>query len=239
MKIFIIVISIVAAVLAVYITVLLISFHEKGMLTKIHNLKKAKKGQIKVACVGDSITYGSYHITKRHYPAVLSKLLGNGYCVNNFGFSGRTAMKDGDFPYTKEKIYKKSLAFNPDKVVIMFGTNDSKPYNWKGAERYKGDLLEIINSYKELPTSPEIYLLAPPPTWGLDGNPVKFDIDAEVIANQIRTAVKEMCAECGFNLIDMYSVFEGKPELFQDGVHPNVKGAKLFAEIVYNRIRRK
>lgn len=237
MKIFIIVISIVAAVFVVYITVLLLCFYEKGMLSKIHTLKKAKKGQLKIACVGDSITYGSYHLTKRHYSAALSKLLGSGYCVNNFGYSGRTAMKDGDFPYTKEKIYRKSLEFNPDKVVIMFGTNDSKPYNWKGTEKYKADLLEIVNSYKALESKPEIYLLAPPPTWGLNGKPVQFDIDAEVIAHEVRMAVKDLCAEYGFNFIDMYSVFEGKSELFQDGVHPNVKGARLFAETVYNYIR--
>lgn len=33
-------------------------------------------------------------------------MLGAGYCVNNFGFSGRTAMKDGDMPYVKDKNYK-------------------------------------------------------------------------------------------------------------------------------------
>ncbi len=42
--------------------------------------------------------------------------------------------------------------------------------------------------------------------------PVQFDIDADLIQEGIRAA------------------FDGKPELFQDGVHPNVDGAKLFAE---------
>ncbi len=222
---------------AVYLTIVMVCLYEKGCLVKIHPMNKHKEGQIKVACVGDSITYGSYHLTKRNYPAVLSKMLGDGYCVNNFGYSGRTAMKDGDMPYVKDKNYKNSLAFMPDKVIIMFGTNDSKPYNWKGAEAFKSNLLEIINAYKALPTSPEIYLLAPSPVWGLKGKPVKFDNDAEVIAKQIRTAVKEMCSAYGYNFIDMYSVFDNKPELFQDGVHPNVAGAKLFAETVYAKVK--
>lgn len=78
-------------------------------------MNKHKEGQIKVACIGDSITYGSYHLTKRNYPAVLSKMLGDGYCVNNFGFSGRTAMKDGDMPYVKDKTTKIVLLLCPTK----------------------------------------------------------------------------------------------------------------------------
>ena len=136
-------------------------------------------------------------------------------------------MKDGDMPYVKDKNYKNSLAFMPDKVIIMFGTNDSKPYNWEGAKAFKTNLLEIINAYKALPTSPEIYLLAPPPVWGLKGKPAK----------QIRTAVKEICSDYGYNFIDMYSVFNNKPELFQDGVHPNVAGAKLFAKTIYAKVK--
>lgn len=228
---------IVIAVFLVYLTVLFICFYEKGMLTKIHSLKKAKQGQVKVACVGDSITFGSYHLTKRNYPMVLSRLLGDGYCVNNYGYSGRTAMSNGDFPYTNEKIYQKSLDFLPDKVVIMFGTNDSKPYNWKGPKAFKENLFTIIKSFMALPSKPEIYLLAPSPVWGIKGKPVKFDIDAEVISDQIRVEVKELCRDNGFTLIDMYENFDNKPELFQDGVHPNVAGARKFAEIVYNSIK--
>ena len=73
---------------ALYLIIVMVCLYEKGCLVKIHPMNKHKEGQIKVACVGDSITYGSYHITKRNYPAVLSKMLGDGYCVNNFGFSG-------------------------------------------------------------------------------------------------------------------------------------------------------
>lgn len=46
-----------------------------------------------------------------------------------------------------------------------------------------------------------------------------------------------MCLDYGYTFIDMYSIFDNKPELFQDGVHPNVAGAKLFAETIYNAIK--
>ncbi len=49
------------------------------------NTTEAKEGQIRIACVGDSTTYG-HGITgwpKNTYPAILQNLLGEGYHVNN------------------------------------------------------------------------------------------------------------------------------------------------------------
>ncbi|MBQ0024637.1 MAG: hypothetical protein KBT00_02795, partial [Bacteroidales bacterium] len=48
--------------------------------------------RVKVACIGDSVTYG-YGLENRDndsYPAQLQKLLGNGYDVRNFGHNGAT-----------------------------------------------------------------------------------------------------------------------------------------------------
>ena len=60
---------------AVYLTIVMVCLYEKGCLVKIHPMNKHKEGQIKVACVGDSITYGSYHLTKRNYPAARQRVL--------------------------------------------------------------------------------------------------------------------------------------------------------------------
>lgn len=134
---------------AVYLTIVMVCLYEKGCLVKIHPMNKHKEGQIQVACVGDSITYGSYHLTKRNYPAVLSKMLGDGYCVNNFGFSGRTAMKDGDMPYVKDKNYKNSLAFMPDKVIIMFGMHFMERRG-SGFKKIKADYRHAVNYRPEV-----------------------------------------------------------------------------------------
>ena len=45
------------AALAVIIAVAVVYLYSNG-LSGIHNYSEAQKGQIKVACVGDSITYG-------------------------------------------------------------------------------------------------------------------------------------------------------------------------------------
>src|SRR3954451_2825248 len=84
----------------------------------------APAAKIKVACVGDSITYGSglKDRAKESYPVVLQGLLGDKYEVRNFGVSGATLLKKGDKPYDKEKAYPQALDFRPDIVVIKLGT---------------------------------------------------------------------------------------------------------------------
>src|SRR4051812_1868247 len=56
---------------------------------------------IRVACVGDSITFG-YGIKDRDhnsYPAQLGVMLGNKWEVRNFGVNGVTALRKGTRPY--------------------------------------------------------------------------------------------------------------------------------------------
>src|SRR6478609_560461 len=67
----------------------------------------------KIACVGDSITEGSglSSPSTESYPARLQKLLGTNYNVRNFGVSGRTLLKQGDFPYWKEAAFTNSRTF--------------------------------------------------------------------------------------------------------------------------------
>src|SRR5688572_13260471 len=87
---------------------------------------------IRVACVGDSITYG-YGIKDRErdsYPAQLGALLGSKWDVRNFGVNGATALKKGTRPYSGLQAYQDALAFEPDIVVIKLGTNDTNAKSW-------------------------------------------------------------------------------------------------------------
>lgn len=99
---------------------------------------------IRVACIGNSITYGAF-IPNREmncYPAQLQAYLGDGYEVKNFGASGRTILSKGDYPYSETDTYKASLEYQPDIVLIKLGTNDTKPQNWK----YKNDSKTITKT---------------------------------------------------------------------------------------------
>ena len=86
----------------------------------LRSFKVPHKDAIRVACIGNSITYGA-RIKNRDrdsYPAVLSRMLGEAYWVKNFGVSARTLLNKGDHPYMNEKAYQDALAFNPNIVGL-------------------------------------------------------------------------------------------------------------------------
>lgn len=207
---------------------------QHGSLPFVRLNRKPRDGQIRVACVGDSITYG-YGIrnwSSNNYPAQLGQLLGDGYCVQNFGVCGATASRQGDMPYEREAAYRESMAFQPKIVFLMLGTNDSKPYNYRGQEVYATDLKRILAAYRALPSFPRIYLLTPPPSFSVNGDQVEFDIQAAVIENELCPAVKEVAKTEQLPRIDLYTAIKDHPELMRDGVHPTVDGAKMIAKTI-------
>ena len=80
--------------------------------------------QIKVACIGNSITYGATIVGRDSlaYPPQLQKILGKKWLVKNFGVSGATMMKKGDLPYWNQPKFRAAKDFKPDVVIIKLGT---------------------------------------------------------------------------------------------------------------------
>ena len=219
--------------LSVAVCVIVPTIYEHGILN-VHSLKNAKEGQIRVACVGDSITYGCMvsNWTRNNYPTQLGRMLGSGYCVNNFGYSGRAAMFSADHPYVGETLYRQSVEFQPNIVVIMLGSNDTRTKNWRGVEDYVADYKAVIASYLRLESVEQIYIMSPPPAFRVHGkNP--YNINPELLETVVRDAVVDIAEELGLNYIDLYGLFEGKKNLFVDGAHPTAEGAKMIAQTVY------
>jgi lysophospholipase L1-like esterase len=105
--------------------------------------------KIRVACVGDSITFGA-GVEKRevnNYPKVLGSLLGDKYEVRNFGVSGATLLSKGDHPYIKTGAYSDAKKFAPQIVIIKLGTNDTKPQNWKHEADFLADATNMIKEF--------------------------------------------------------------------------------------------
>jgi lysophospholipase L1-like esterase len=184
---------------------------------------------IRVACIGDSITYGAgvEDREKNCYPTVLQSLLGDKYEVRNYGVSGATLMKKGDRPYIKEAAYQKALAFKPNIVIIMLGTNDTKPKNWSHADDFTADYKSLIASFQKLDSKPRVILCTPVPAY-----PENFGISDERIRTGVRPKVEQLGKELKLPVIDLYAALSDKKELFPDKVHPNAEGAKLMAETV-------
>ena len=118
-------------------------------ISGMSNTSEAKDGQIRIACVGDSTTYGHgiKNWPKNNYPAVLQTLLGEKYHVNNYGVSSFAVQENADRSYRTLPHYQESLAYEADYVVFMMGSNDSKPENWKGGDAFKEDLLSLLDTY--------------------------------------------------------------------------------------------
>lgn len=181
--------------------------------------------ELRVACVGDSITQGVGAAAGKSYPSQLQDLLGKGWQVGNFGVSGRTLLHKGDFPYWKEEAYQKALAFKPGAVIIMLGTNDTKSQNWVHQDEFEADYRDLVKSFQALKPAPRVYICRPVPV-PENGN---FGITEAGIQEQMPILAK-LAAELNTGTIDMYAALAGKPELLPDHVHPNTEGAGEMAK---------
>lgn len=204
-----------------------------GALDMLHLNSAAAKRKKKVACVGDSITYGCFVAGQpwNSYPTQLGRMLGTDYQVANFGYTNRTAIVTGDHPYTKEKLYSRSLEYMPDIVLIMLGTNDTKAHNWD-ALAYKRDMISLIDSYLDLGSHPEVIIMLPPPVFTIHRR-VMWGIRPDILEREVIPLCRKIAEEKGLRLIDTHGPFMMKRQLFVDGVHPTARGAGLIAEIVY------
>jgi len=188
---------------------------------------------VRVACIGNSITYGDGIKDREHqsYPAQLQKMLGPGWDVKNFGSSGRTLLRKGDYPYWNEKTFADARSFLPNIVVIKLGTNDSKPWNWKFRDDYVKDYVDFIREFENLVSHPKVYICTPVPAF-----PGNWGITDSVIHQEVIPQVRLVSQTAGVPVIDLYSALTGRPELFPDTVHPNEEGAGLIAREVFKNI---
>ena len=188
---------------------------------------------LRVACVGNSITYGACidNRDRDSYPAVLSQMLGKGYEVRNYGVSAHTLLRKGDHPYVTSRQYKAALQFNPDIVVIKLGTNDSKPQNWQYADDFESDYGSLIESFRALPANPRIILCLPTASF----NP-KHDIRDSVVLYGVIPRIIRTAEKYGLEILDCHSLTANMPERFPDGIHPDREGAAILAAAVYGQI---
>ncbi|MBN2103344.1 discoidin domain-containing protein [bacterium] len=191
--------------------------------------------EIRISCVGNSIT--QYKVAypgldPNAYPTQLGMLMGEGYVVQNFGVSGTTLLKNGDLSYWDQQAFTDVLNSEPDIVTIMLGTNDSKPQNWIIKDEFKSDYIALIDTFRSLPSNPEIIICLPPPATSS-----KYAISGDTIANEMIPIIQEVIQEKNTRMIDFHTFFTGKEHLFYDGIHPTVEGCWQFALLLYSNLK--
>ncbi|MEY2705366.1 MAG: hypothetical protein RL407_1428 [Bacteroidota bacterium] len=203
------------------------------ILTSFFLLPLQAQEPIKVAFVGNSITQGPGREHPGSFPLLVGSMLGDAYQVKNFGVSGRTLLKKGDFPYWNEPQFEEVKAFRPDVVVIKLGTNDSKPQNWQYKADFVQDYLDLIREFRmHMPKDGKVYIVLPVPV-----TRVNFGITPDVMNNEQRLMLFEIIQKSGAEVIDLYTPLMDKSELLPDGVHPNAEGLKIMAGVISRRIR--
>jgi lysophospholipase L1-like esterase len=190
----------------------------------------------KIACIGNSITYG-YGLSSpntQSYPARLQALLGTtNYTVQNDGVNSTTMLKNGDDSYWKNGKLADVFAFQPKIITIKLGTNDSKPQNWGlHYQEFKGDYLAMVDTLAAMASKPKIYVLLPVPvfnnptaaSWGIRDSIIKLEIPI----------IKQVAQERGLTVIDCRTPLLNFPQYFSvDGVHPSAAGEDTLAQVIY------
>ena len=208
--------------------------------------------RVKVACIGDSITYG-YGLADRaneSYPAQLQRMLDEKfpgrYEVRNFGNSGRGIYLDSmrgaekrGFRWMPE--HKAALEWKPDVVICNLGINDNGEYSkeYAGGRRrgqFADDYIALLGDYRKAKAKVKLYLwtklspLAEGQRFYRSPEPFLMQADLENVAAKMQAIG-----------IDMQEPLrEQMDEIFaRDKIHPNAAGARIIAETTFKALTEK
>ena len=198
--------------------------------------KKVAAEPVRVACVGNSITYGTGIADREHfsYPVQLQQMLGNGYVVGNFGKPGATLLYKGHRPYVEQTEFKEALRFKGDIAVIHLGINDTDPRNWPNyRDEFVKDYLSIMDSLRA--ANPKVRFILARMTPIADRHP-RFLSGTKQWHDEIQTAIETVARVSGAELIDFHEPLYPYPNLLPDAIHPNPEGAGILAKTVYGGI---
>jgi acyl-CoA thioesterase I len=188
-----------------------------------------QSNKVKVACVGDSITQGTYAYS---YPVDLKGLLGSNYTVRNFGVGGTAASLDSISPYMDQIEFVRAKQFQPDIVIIMLGTNDANDIITPDNRSFVSSYVKLVEEFQALPSKPQIWLVKPPPIFCNGTTP-----SAETMQTLILPEIEQVAQQTNLSVIDVYTALTGCGGFFPvDGVHPDSQGSQLIADEIYRAI---
>jgi lysophospholipase L1-like esterase len=190
------------------------------------NLEVARKGDIDVLFMGDSIT-DFWRNTDGQYAGkpVMDKYFGN-LKIANFGIAGDT---------TEGVLYRlqngEGQGFSPKAVMLMIGTNNTARNN--AAEIAEGIGAVVLELQKDFPDA-KILLLAVFPR-SAPGDPVRATI-AEINRkiSKLHDGNKIYYMDIGDKFLDENGSIP--QDVMSDALHPSTKGYEIWAEAVKDKL---
>ena len=191
--------------------------------------------KVNIACVGNGITYGIgvENRVKNNYPQQLQYLLGANYKVTNFGVVNAPVLNSGINGYSKTAAFKKSHDFNPNIVFIELGLDEIKAADSSIISNITSTLDNFIQSYANLSSRPRIILLLPSPIFLKDSSL----FNNEFIKNKIIPKIQKLAYEKDLEVLDLFSMFIDREDLFLDKVHPSSLGGTLISKRLYELVK--
>ncbi len=191
---------------------------------------------VRVACIGNSITYG-YLLddpATQSYPSRLQELLGENYEVGNFGRSGATLLRRGHRPYLDQPEFRQAMEFRGDIAIIHLGVNDTDPRDWpEYGDQFERDYMTLIDSLRE--ANPKVRVIIANLT-PLGAQHYRFRSGTRQWRDEAREAIVRVAELTGAELIDFDTPLRHRQDLMPDGIHPDAEGAALLARTAYQGI---
>ena len=178
----------------------------------------------KLICFGDSITARdmSDDGTERLTARLRNKL--TGWEVINAGVNGNTT------EHALLRLEKDVLDHSPDLVTILLGANDAATTNMVDTEKYRDNLLYIVNKI----TPEKVILITPAPVDEL--RPRNRTNDS---MQQYANMAKQVASVTGCRLVDLFTAMYSQPDyesMLSDGLHFTASGYVLFSQLVLDEI---
>ncbi|MDE6269953.1 MAG: hypothetical protein K2M12_03740, partial [Muribaculaceae bacterium] len=207
----------------------------------VGSIKAARRApaqqRVKVACVGNSITFGTGTPDPEtcSYPAQLRGLMDiTLYDIRKFGRPGATVLDKGHNPYGKSPEHAALLEFAPDIAVIHIGINDTDPRNWPNYnDEFVGDLYALTQRLRD--RNPDVRLIMALHSPVRVTHP-RFKSGTRLWRDKVRHAAATVAEMAGAEVIDFETPLMDRMDLLPDGLHPNPEGLGLLAQSVASAI---
>ena len=204
---------------------------------KINGSATNEAEPIRIACCGDSITFGTcaedavidkytYKKENQFYPNQMQKLYGTSAVVGNFGYPG-SYVGTSHNKYLNSCVYAALCEFDPDVIVIALGTNNASlmPSGVSSFLTYYRTMLKDMHE-----RFPDAKIVMTTALYRWDNADRTAMVDQYIIPSQ-----KQLAEEFDYvYLYDAYTEYKpyGTTTYYKDKLHPNNLGYQKLAEVM-------